>query len=168
VSVAFIPTFRRYLERADARETREFLSATFTVLSFATTATVVLGIAATPLIVPLFGTATGETVLLTRIMFPYLAIISIAAFLQGILNGMKIFSPSGFTPILFNCFVIGLTYLLAPSPATRRARWRSASSPAASPRPYSSYPSSSASGFASRSPRSRGPFATPVPAQSFA
>jgi putative peptidoglycan lipid II flippase len=114
VSVAFIPTFRRYLERADARETREFLSATFTVLSFATTATVVLGIAATPLIVPLFGTATGETVLLTRIMFPYLAIISIAAFLQGILNGMKVFSPSGFTPILFNCLVIGLTYILAP------------------------------------------------------
>ncbi len=114
ISVAFIPTFRQYLDTRDKSETRDFLSATFTLISFFTSITVVLGILATPLIVPLFGTGTPETVLLTRIMFPYLAIISIAAFFQGILNGVKIFSPSGFTPILFNGIIIICTYVLTP------------------------------------------------------
>lgn len=59
----------------------------------------------------------SEAIVLTRIMFPYLVVISIAAFFQGILNGMKIFSPSGFTPILFNSIVIAATYILAPHTA---------------------------------------------------
>ncbi|MCD1655409.1 murein biosynthesis integral membrane protein MurJ [Treponema zuelzerae] len=114
VSVAFIPTFRSYLDEKSADETRQFVSATFTFLACVTSLTTALGMLAAPLIVPFFGTPTGETVLLTRIMFPYLAIISIAALLQGILNGLKIFSPSGFTPILFNLCIIGLTWLLSP------------------------------------------------------
>ncbi len=114
ISVAFIPTFRQYLDTESAETTKKFLSATFTLVSFLTSATVLAGIAAAPLIVPLFGTGTGETVLLTRIMFPYLAIISVSAFFQGILNGVRVFSPSGFTPILFNVLVIGCTWLLAP------------------------------------------------------
>lgn len=112
ISVAFIPTFRQYLEREDSSETRAFLSATLTLVSFSTTLCVLAGIAASPLIVPLFGTVSDETILLTRLMFPYLAIISVAAFFQGILNGVRVFSPSGFTPILFNVAVIGTTYLL--------------------------------------------------------
>ena len=56
----------------------------------------------------------SETAILTRIMFPYLVLISIAAFFQGILNGVKIFSPSGFTPVLFNSIVIAATYILTP------------------------------------------------------
>ena len=47
-------------------------------------------------------------------MFPYLFVISIAAFFQGILNGCKIFAPSGFTPVLFNGIVILATYVLSP------------------------------------------------------
>jgi len=114
ISVAFIPTFRRYVERESRAETEAFLSAMFTFLSFVTSVTVVIGILATPLIIPFFGTGTPETVFLTRIMFPYLAIISVAAFFQGILNGVKVFSPSGFTPILFNAIIIATTYILAP------------------------------------------------------
>ena len=112
ISVAFIPTFRNYLAGKSKGETREFLSACFTFITFAVSLVVVAGIAITPLIVPFFGTAEGETVLLTRIMFPYLALISIAAFFQGILNGVKVFLPSGFTPILFNLCVIGFTWAL--------------------------------------------------------
>ena len=113
MSVAFIPTFRDYYESADGKKMREFLSAIFTFLSLILTLTVVAGVILTPLIVPLFGTMTDETVLLTRIMFPYLAVISVAAFFQGILNGVKIFNPSGFTPILFNIAVIGTTVLFS-------------------------------------------------------
>jgi putative peptidoglycan lipid II flippase len=113
VSVAFIPTFRQYLERDDRKRTGEFLSAMFTFLSFVTTIAVISGILVTPLIVPLFGIKTTETVFLTRLMFPYLLVISIAAFFQGILNGVKVFSPSGFTPILFNAIIISFTYIFA-------------------------------------------------------
>lgn len=130
ISVAFIPTFRQYLENEqqdDAqpgtdirqRETREFVSATFTLVSFLTTVLTVICMLAAPLYIPLFTESTdpavqSEMVLLTRIMFPYLIVISAAAFFQGILNGIKIFAPSGFTPILFNLIVIVATYILSP------------------------------------------------------
>ncbi|MBQ9282737.1 MAG: murein biosynthesis integral membrane protein MurJ [Treponema sp.] len=123
ISVAFIPTFKGYLEDSDSpdgKETiREFLSATITLITFLTTCVVLAGILLTPLIVRIFldkdDTALlAETTLLTRIMFPYLIVISIAAFFQGVLNGVKIFSPSGFTPVLFNSIVIASTYILTP------------------------------------------------------
>lgn len=127
ISVAFIPTFRGYLEDSatsgkdsdEFKKTKEFLNSTITLISFCTTVVVILGIAFSPLIIPLFLDAsdsvlTAEAVLLTRIMFPYLFIISLAAFFQGILNGVKIFSPSGFTPVLFNSIVIACTYIFTP------------------------------------------------------
>ena len=61
-----------------------------------------------------FSLNKSEITILTRIMFPYLIVISIAALFQGILNGCKIFAPSGFTPVLFNGAVVLGTYLLAP------------------------------------------------------
>ena len=127
ISVAFIPTFRGYLEEASGREkdseevkkTKEFLNSTLTLISFCTTVVVLIGIAVSSLIVPLFldssdKVLTAEAALLTRIMFPYLFVISVAAFFQGILNGVRIFSPSGFTPVLFNSIVIAFTYILTP------------------------------------------------------
>ncbi len=120
ISVAFIPTFRGYLESGKSREeTREFVSSTFTLISFLTALVVSVGMCVTPLLVRIFlksgeGELIAETSLLTRIMFPYLFVISAAACFQGILNGGKIFLPSGFTPILFNLCVIGGTYLLSP------------------------------------------------------
>ena len=127
ISVAFIPTFRGYLEDSatsgkdsdEFKKTKEFLNSTITLISFCTTVVVILGIAFSPLIIPLFldesdSILTAEAVLLTRIMFPYLFVISLAAFFQGILNGVKIFSPSGFTPVLFNSIVIACTYIFTP------------------------------------------------------
>ena len=137
ISVAFIPTFKSYLEKNDSSEnrnsTQEFLKATFTLVSFLTACVVVIGIIITPLLMPLFCKKPTDTTaadyamqlqawllkkdeitILTRIMFPYLFVISIAAFFQGILNGCKIFAPSGFTPVLFNAIVIIATYVLAP------------------------------------------------------
>ncbi len=119
ISVAFIPTFRGYLENENNKTTKEFLNATLTLISFCTTVVVTIGIAVIQLIIPLFLDTSDaqllqEGTLLTRIMFPYLFVISIAAFFQGILNGVKIFSPSGFTPVLFNSIVIAATYILTP------------------------------------------------------
>ncbi len=123
ISVAFIPTFRGYLEESDTPEGKKaaqnFVSATLTLLTFVTVSFVVICIIMTPLLMRIFykegATASiTEATLLTRIMFPYLALISIAALFQGILNALKIFSPSGFTPILFNGIVIASAYILSP------------------------------------------------------
>ncbi|MBP5358138.1 MAG: murein biosynthesis integral membrane protein MurJ [Treponema sp.] len=123
ISVAFIPTFKGYLEDSDSpdgkKAAQNFVSATLTLLTFVTVSFVVICIIFTPLLMRIFykegDTASiTEATLLTRIMFPYLALISIAALFQGILNALKIFSPSGFTPILFNGIVIASAYILSP------------------------------------------------------
>ena len=136
ISVAFIPTFKEYLARGKSKknkeETQEFISSTFTLVTFLTAVVVVVGIIITPFLMPIFCkspdpnavnyaqqleywlTETAEITILTRIMFPYLFLISVASFFQGILNGCKIFGPSGFTPVLFNLFVILGTYILTP------------------------------------------------------
>ena len=119
ISVAFIPTFRGYLENKKSKEeTLEFVRATFTLISFLTACVVSVGMLVAPAIVRIFLKADeadliADTALLTRIMFPYLFVISVAACFQGILNGEKIFLPSGFTPILFNLCVIFGTYILS-------------------------------------------------------
>lgn len=137
ISVAFIPTFKKYLEEGNdlenRRKTQEFISATLTLITFCTAVVVVLGIIFSPLLSlpfckkPLDTGALDyalqlenwnlkheEITVLTRIMLPYLMLISIAALFQGILNSVGIFAPSGFTPVLFNGIVIAATYILAP------------------------------------------------------
>ena len=137
ISVAFIPTFKGYLEKGDSeenkKETQEFITSTLTLVTFLTACIVVIGIIITPLLMPIFckkpadATAANyaellqywlmqkqEITYLTRLMFPYLLLISVAAFFQGVLNGCNIFAPSGFTPVLFNGIVILATYILSP------------------------------------------------------
>lgn len=136
ISVAFIPTFKDYLAKEDTVEnrktTQEFLNATLTLVTFMTACVVSLGILLAPFIIPIFCKAPNpdvadyaakleyyllefdETTVLTRIMFPYLFLISVAAFFQGVLNTCGIFAPSGFTPVMFNGIVVVSTYVLAP------------------------------------------------------
>jgi len=120
IAVAFIPTFREYLlENANdenaSENIKEFLSCLLTFLTFFVTLTVVAGAILCPLLIRFFGMEEfDETVFLTRLMFPFLIFISVAAFFQGILNSFKIFAPSGFAPILLNILTIASTFLLSP------------------------------------------------------
>jgi putative peptidoglycan lipid II flippase len=115
ISVAFIPTYKEYLLENDREKTREFLSCFFTFLTFFVTLMVMAGILAAPFLVRLFGVAEyDETVLLSRIMFPFLGFISLAALFQGVLNSLHVFAPSGFAPIMLNVVTIVSAYLLSP------------------------------------------------------
>ncbi|MBQ9631019.1 MAG: murein biosynthesis integral membrane protein MurJ, partial [Treponema sp.] len=82
ISVAFIPTFRSYIEDIkndnDKLETQDFVSATLTLVTFLTSLVVSIGFIATPILIKLFYGSSDpesfpEAILLTRIMFPYLA-----------------------------------------------------------------------------------------------
>jgi len=115
IAVAFIPTFKEYLLENDRAKNREFLSCIFTFLTFFVTLAVMAGIIAAPFIIRFFGMEEfDETVLLTRIMFPFLGFISLAALFQGILNSLHIFTPSGLAPILLNMVTILCAYGLSP------------------------------------------------------
>jgi putative peptidoglycan lipid II flippase len=114
VSAAFIPTFKGYLEEGDLRATREFLCAIFTVLFIVLSVFTVGGILLSNVIVLAFKSEPGETAALARIMFPYLAFVSFAAFFQGILNSVNVFTPTGLAPILFNLCFIFLPFAITP------------------------------------------------------
>ncbi|MDR2942817.1 MAG: murein biosynthesis integral membrane protein MurJ [Treponema sp.] len=115
ISVAFIPTFKEYLLGNDREKTREFLSCIFTFLTFFVTLMVVIGILISPLLISLLKMKEfDETVLLSRIMFPFLGFMSLAALFQGVLNSLHIFTPSGLAPILLNIVTILCTYALSP------------------------------------------------------
>ncbi|MDR2542575.1 MAG: murein biosynthesis integral membrane protein MurJ [Treponema sp.] len=115
IAVAFIPTFKEHTLENDREKTKEFLSCTFTFLSFFVTLMVVAGIIAAPLLVRIIGVEEfDETVFLTRVMFPFLAFISLAALFQGVLNSFHVFTPSGVGPILLNIITILCAYVLTP------------------------------------------------------
>jgi putative peptidoglycan lipid II flippase len=132
IAVAFIPTFKEYLlaeagdkagetgkpglnESPAGKETGEFLSCVFTMLSFFVSLAVAAGILLSPLIIPLFGREEfNETVFLTRLMFPFLGFISLAALFQGILNSLHVFTPPGLAPIVLNLVTILCAYGLSP------------------------------------------------------
>jgi putative peptidoglycan lipid II flippase len=115
IAVAFIPTFKEYLLENNKAKNREFLSCIFTFLTFFVTLAVMAGILAAPFIIRFFGMEEfDETVLLTRIMFPFLGFISLAALFQGILNSLHVFAPSGLAPILLNLVTIICAYGLSP------------------------------------------------------
>lgn len=115
IAVAFIPAFKEFLINDDHKETKEFLASFWTVLTFIVSSVVAISIIAAPYFIVVFGKeAFDETVLLTRIMFPYLLFISIAAFFQGILNSVYIFVPSALAPIILNLVFITAAWLLSP------------------------------------------------------
>jgi putative peptidoglycan lipid II flippase len=115
IAVAFIPTLKEYLLEGDRKKIREFISCIFTFLSFFVTLAVIIGILVAPAVVSIFNMeAFDETVFLTRLMFPFLGFISVAALFQGILNSVRVFAPSGFAPILLNLVTILCAYGLSP------------------------------------------------------
>jgi len=65
------------------------------------------------------GETLDLTILLTRIMFGYVVLISLAAVAQGVLNSEGIFWVSSFTPILLNLTIIGSAYGLSDLFANR-------------------------------------------------
>lgn len=112
LTVAFVPVYTEYLKKS-REEAREAASVIFTYLSLFLTALVVLGIAFAPWIVKLiawgFSAEPGKfelTVYLTRIMFPYIFLISLVALSMGILNSLKRFAAPAAAPILLNISII--------------------------------------------------------------
>ncbi|MBN2325138.1 MAG: murein biosynthesis integral membrane protein MurJ [Spirochaetes bacterium] len=110
--VAYVPVFSDYLEKGKRDELCEFVHSFFTLLFCFLLACVAAVVVFAPLLrffLPRFAEVPGKielTVLLTRMMFPYILFISLAALTQAILNSYKVFVPSALTPILLNMSII--------------------------------------------------------------
>ena len=121
MSSAFIPVFTEYQTLKSKRDAWELASAVFTTLLTIVTGITILGIIVASGIVWLLAPGfhddpakLGMTTLLTRIMFPYLIFISLAALAMGILNSMRAFAAPAFSPVFFNIFIIGCALFLSP------------------------------------------------------
>ena len=121
MSAAFIPVFTEYHTLRAKRDAWELASAVFTTLLTVLTLVTLLGILAAPGIVWLLApgfhgdpSRLAMTTYLTRIMFPYLVFISLAALAMGVLNSLRAFAAPALSPVLFNLFIIGCALFLSP------------------------------------------------------
>jgi len=123
-NAAFVPQFAAMLRAEGHDAARRFASQTFSLMAFWLTTLTVAGIAAMPLVVgviaPGFAALPEKfdlAVDLSRITFPYLVLICLAALMSGILNALDRFAVASATGVVFNVTLIaallGLTPLLA-------------------------------------------------------
>lgn len=121
-SQAFVPILAAARTRDGDAATHALVDAVGTVLVWALLATVVVGVAAAPLLVWLMAAGLSQfddAVVMTRLMFPYIACMSLVALCAGILNTWKRFAVPAATPVLLNLSMIAAAWWLAP----RFAAW---------------------------------------------
>jgi putative peptidoglycan lipid II flippase len=117
LSSAFIPTFTQTTVQAGREQAWRLVSIVINAVLLLMLLIIGLGELFTPqlvhVIVPGFADVPGKldlTIRLTRILFPFLAFISLAAVFMGVLNSQEKFGLPAFAPVMFNLsmIVVGL------------------------------------------------------------
>jgi putative peptidoglycan lipid II flippase len=121
LTIAFIPVFTEYLERKSREEAFQMARTALTLLSLVLVVVTLSGVLFSPWIVRVqafgfggSGTKYELTVLLTRITFPYIFLVSLVAFFMGVLNSLRHFAAPAAAPIFLNVGIIGATLWLSP------------------------------------------------------
>jgi putative peptidoglycan lipid II flippase len=117
-SQAFVPVLSEHKNKNSPAEVRTLIDGVATLLFLALVLAAALGVAMAPLIVyvtaPGFAADPGKfdlTVTMLRIVFPYIAFISLVAFAAGVLNTWNRFSVPAITPALLNvAFIVGVLF----------------------------------------------------------
>ncbi|MFC5475060.1 murein biosynthesis integral membrane protein MurJ [Paraherbaspirillum soli] len=120
-SQAFVPILGEYKNQKGDAATKELVDHVATVLSLAMLATCIIGILATPVLVYFLATGLKDnqdafhaSVVMTRIMFPYIGFMSFVALAGGILNTWREFKIPAFTSVLLNLAFIVASLFVAP------------------------------------------------------
>ncbi len=116
LSLAFVPVVADYTENRSEEETRELVSAVFTVVGLILSAAVALGIAGTWLYYRA-AEPSSEGKLLVRllwIMLPYAIFICLAAVSMAVLNTRRHFLIPALAPAVLNIFWIAGVFALTP------------------------------------------------------
>lgn len=122
LSTSIVPVFSSYFtEKENQRNPQYFVSAVFTGFSLVVGIVCFGGVGVAPWIVKAiaFGFRSEPEKMLvitnfTRIMFPFLLLISWSAIVMGILNTMEIFSWPALAPVFFNLGTIVVLLFLRP------------------------------------------------------
>lgn len=112
---AFVPLFAKELEGGGKAQAKQFANQVLAVLLVALLFLTALAEIFMPVLVewviaPGFTDDQEKfdlTVLLTRIMFPYLLCMSLVAMLSGVLNSFGKFAAAAFAPVILNIVIIG-------------------------------------------------------------
>jgi putative peptidoglycan lipid II flippase len=118
-SVAFVPMYSRRLHgeggEEAARKFADDVLAVFVWVLFGFSALAMLGMSGIVWVLASeYQSIPGKfelSVLLSRITFPYLALISLVAMLSGLLNARSRFGPGALAPVLLNICLIGAILL---------------------------------------------------------
>ncbi|MCL2389303.1 MAG: murein biosynthesis integral membrane protein MurJ [Elusimicrobia bacterium] len=124
-SAAFIPVFSEYLTTKTKEETQKMLNSVFGALSVVLLAITLLGIVFSPVLVRLIAWGFADdpekmrtTIELTRIIFPFLFFICIAAMFSATLNTLRSFFVPAAAPASISgseiIYILALAPLLAP------------------------------------------------------
>ncbi len=120
-SQAFVPILAEYRTRQGAAATKQLADHVATTLIWAMLLVCLLGILGAPLVVYLIATgftdnpdAFEASVLMTRVMFPYIGFMSFVALAGGILNTWREFRMPALTAVLLNLAFIAGVLFLAP------------------------------------------------------
>jgi putative peptidoglycan lipid II flippase len=120
MSSAFIPVLAEYRQKHGEPEAARLVKITFTFIIIIVGCICILGILFAPAIVsfvaPGFLNSPEKfdmTVMLTRIMFPFLLFISLASLVMGALNTRKVFFVPALAPALLNITIICIVILFA-------------------------------------------------------
>jgi putative peptidoglycan lipid II flippase len=116
LSASFIPVYARLRASGDEEEASRVASAVLSLLAVATSILVLVGIAATPVLIaviaPGFQGAKRElTITLVRILFPGAGLLVLSAWCLGVLNSHRKFLLSYSAPIVWNiCIIVALVW----------------------------------------------------------
>jgi putative peptidoglycan lipid II flippase len=118
-SQAFVPILSEYKNSGQTEATHSLVDHVATALVWATLAISVAGILASPWLIWLIADgldarAFNDAVLMTQLMFPYIACMSFVALAAGVLNTWREFKIPAFTPVLLNLSFIVAALALAP------------------------------------------------------
>jgi putative peptidoglycan lipid II flippase len=120
-SQAFVPILAANQAQQGNASTKALVDKVATVLAWVLLAVSIMGIAMAPVLV--YAMASGlkqnpqafdAASFMTRLMFPYIACMSLVALSAGVLNTYKKFAVPAATPVLLNLCMIGAAWLLAP------------------------------------------------------
>ena len=120
-SQAFVPILAEYANRKGGDPAKELIDKVATALMWTLLFITVVGIVASPVVVYLVATGLDNnpeifdlSVLMTRIMFPYILFMSLVALAGGVLNTWREFRIPAITPVLLNVTFIIASLFVAP------------------------------------------------------
>ena len=121
MSAAFVPTFTRQLALHGRDRAWHLASSVINALLIVTGVLVVGGIVFAEPLVRLYAADFAEvpgklelTIYLTRIVFPFLTMVAVAAALMGMLNSLGHFFVPALSPAMFNVAIIVMSLTLIP------------------------------------------------------